>query len=94
MSKWDELERAGIAARDMLKRQFISQEELKFKEIATPEAVLSLIEQNREMLEALTMLTRNFESQHEHLLRIKAPHFVRMHEQARSAIRKATGEEE
>ncbi|MDU9398096.1 hypothetical protein [Pseudomonas sp. zfem003] len=55
--------------------------------------VEQLSEQNRELLEALRVLTRNFEGQHEALLALKAPDFVRMHEQARAAIRKATGEE-
>lgn len=53
MSKWDELEKAAIAARDMPKSVCIRVEDVEFREIATPEAVLPLIEQNREMLEAL-----------------------------------------
>ncbi|WP_236234492.1 hypothetical protein [Pseudomonas tohonis] len=86
MSKWDELEKATIAARDMLKSHFTSQEELNFREMATPEAVLSLIEQNREMLEALEYVLETCPA--------IDPSGEDAKDKARSAIRKATGEEE
>lgn len=91
MGKWDELEQVSIAARDMLKKHFTSQEELSFREMATPEAVLSLIEQNRELLEALQIVFSCAENA------TGLSGYPLLDDEdlnlARSAIRKATGEE-
>lgn len=98
MSKWDELEKAAIAARDMPKSVCIRVEDVEFREIATPEAILSLIEQNRGLLEALKMARAYvyMESRKAALAGLplnQSPEEQNL-AQVDAAIRKATGEEE
>lgn len=99
MNNWDELEKRAKDALDFDGQEYLwgpdvglTKKETAYAIKASPTAVLTLIEQNRELLEALKSIADHYDMDgygNEAWKNLA----IEMASVARSAIRKATGEE-